>query len=207
MEPIVLPGVSKSFGGKAVLRDFSAAFPNPGLTAIMGSSGAGKTTLIRILLGLIRPDPGHITGLSGLTPSVVFQENRLFPGLTALENAEAAGVKGGSGRYWLKRLRLGDALDLRPQALSGGMQRRVAIARALCYGGNFLVLDEPFKGLDIDTRAGIFPIFREVKREKAVLLITHDPEEAEALADHLVKIEAIPAPGNSGPSTPLPESR
>ena len=62
-------------------------------------------------------------------------------------------------------------------------------------------------GLDIDTRAGIFPIFREVKREKAVLLITHDPEEAEALADHLVKIEAIPAPGNSGPSTPLPESR
>lgn len=92
----------------------------------MGSSGAGKTTLIRILLGLIRPDAGHITGLSGLTPSVVFQENRLFPGLTALENAEAAGVKGGSGRYWLKRLGLGDALDLRPQALSGGMQRRVA---------------------------------------------------------------------------------
>ena len=96
---------------------------------------------------------------------------------------------------------------LRPQALSGGMQRRVAIARAICYGGNFLVLDEPFKGLDINTRAGIFSIFREVKREKAVLLITHDPEEAEALADHLVKIEAIPAPGNSGPSTPLPESR
>ena len=134
MEPIVLSGVSKSFGGKAVLRDFSAVFPNPGLTAIMGSSGAGKTTLIRILLGLIRPDAGHITGLSGLTPSLVFQENRLFPGLTALENAEAAGVKGGSGRYWLKRLGLGDALDLRPQALSGGMQRRVAIARALCYG-------------------------------------------------------------------------
>ena len=200
-------GADRPFRGFKVLRDFSAVFPNPGLTAIMGSSGAGKTTLIRILLGLIRPDAGHITGLSGLTPSVVFQENRLFPGLTALENAEAAGVKGGSGRYWLKRLGLGDALDLRPQALSGGMQRRVAIARALCYGGNFLVLDEPFKGLDIDTRAGIFPIFREVKREKAVLLITHDPEEAEALADHLVKIEAIPAPGNSGPSTPLPESR
>ena len=193
MEPVRLLNICKSFGGKKVLDNFSASFPNPGLTAVMGSSGAGKTTLLRILLRLTPPDAGTITGLDGLTPSVVFQENRLFPSLTALQNAEAAGVSGGSGAYWLEKLGLGDALALRPHSLSGGMQRRVAIARALCHGGNFLVLDEPFKGLDIETRARIFPIFREVKREKAVLLITHDPEEAEALADCLVKIESYPS--------------
>lgn len=193
MEPIILSGISKSFGDKIVLRDFSATFPNPGLTAIMGSSGAGKTTLIRILLRLTTPDAGTISGLDSLTPSVVFQENRLFPQLTALQNAEVAGTKGRSGKYWLTRMGLGDSLSLKPDSLSGGMQRRVAIARALCYGGNFLVLDEPFKGLDIETRASILPIFREVKREKAVLLITHDPEEAEALAGHLVRIEPYPS--------------
>ena len=129
MEPIVLSGVSKSFGGKAVLRDFSAVFPNPGLTAIMGSSGAGKTTLIRILLGLIRPDAGHITGLSGLTPSVVFQENRLFPGLSALENAEAAGVRG-------KRQVLAGTAGAggRVGPPSPGPQRRDAAAGGDCQG-------------------------------------------------------------------------
>ncbi len=190
-EPIVMTDICKSFGEKKVLQNFSASFPNPGLTAIMGSSGAGKTTLMRILLGLTSPDSGRITGLTAHTPSVVFQENRLFPRLTALENAEAAGTAGGDGKYWLKRLGLEKAQGLFPDSLSGGMQRRVAIARALCYGGSLYVLDEPFKGLDIETRAGVMDIFRELKREKAIILITHDPEEAKLLADETVYIQSI----------------
>lgn len=190
-EPIILKDICKSFGSKQVLQNFSASFPNPGLTAIMGSSGAGKTTLMRILLGLTPHDSGMISGLEQHTVSVVFQENRLFGGLTALQNAEAAGTAGGDGKYWLERLGLGQSLDLRPDSLSGGMQRRVAIARALCYGGSLLILDEPFKGLDIVTRASVMDIFRELKREKAILLITHDPEEAKLLADGVVYIQTI----------------
>ena len=202
MEPIVLSGVSKSFGGKAVLQDFSAVFPNPGLTAIMGSPGAGKTTLIRILLGLIRPDAGHITGLSGLTPSVVFQENRLFPGLTALENAEAAGVKGGSGRYWLKRLGLGDALDLRPQALSGGMQRRVAIARALASKPSLILADEPTGNLDSRTSQEVMGLLKLTGREfhQTIVMITHNEALAQ-LCDRIIRIEdgrIVPERGQSG---------
>ena len=190
-EPIILKDICKSFDGKKVLENFSAVFPSPGLTAVMGSSGAGKTTLMRILLGLTQPDSGSISGLESHTPSVVFQENRLFPGLTALGNAEAAGVSGGDGKYWLGKLGLGEALDLRPNSLSGGMQRRVAIARALCYGGSLFILDKPFKGLEIVTRAGVMEIFRELKREKAVILITHDPEEAKLLADQTIYIRSV----------------
>lgn len=190
-EPIVLKDICKSYGGKKVLQNFSSVFPSPGLTAIMGSSGAGKTTLMRILLHLTSPDSGTISGLERHTPSVVFQENRLIKGLTALENAEAAGTAGGDGKYWLEKLGLGKAMDLYPDSLSGGMQRRVAIARALCHGGSLLILDEPFKGLDIATRADIMDIFRRLKQEKAILLITHDPEEAKRLADKTIYIEAI----------------
>jgi ABC-type multidrug transport system ATPase subunit len=187
---IQLHEISKAFDGKPVLEHFSASFPSPGLTAVMGSSGAGKTTLIRILLGLTAPDAGSITGLSEHTVSVVFQENRLFPELTALQNAEAAGTDGGSGSYWLERLGLGDVLSAYPDALSGGMQRRVALARALCYGGSLLILDEPFKGLDIVTRSSVMDIFRELKQQKTILLITHDPEEARILAEQTVTVGA-----------------
>ena len=83
--PIVISGLSKAFGEKQVLENFSCTLPAPGLTALMGPSGVGKTTLFRILLGLEKPDSGVIFGMEGKTLSVVFQEDRLFPD----ENAEA----------------------------------------------------------------------------------------------------------------------
>lgn len=78
--PIVISGLSKAFGEKQVLENFSCTLPAPGLTALMGPSGVGKTTLFRILLGLEKPDSGVIFGMEGKTLSVVFQEDRLFPG-------------------------------------------------------------------------------------------------------------------------------
>ena len=181
--PIVISGLSKAFGEKQVLENFSCTLPAPGLTALMGPSGVGKTTLFRILLGLEKPDSGVIFGMEGKTLSVVFQEDRLFPDLTVLQNAEVAGT---NGEAWLARLGLQSELSAYPQSLSGGMRRRVAIARAICRNGDVFLLDEPFQGLDRERKRDVMEIFRQLKKEKPVLLITHDPEEADFLADQVL---------------------
>lgn len=181
--PIVISGLSKAFGEKQVLENFSCTLPAPGLTALMGPSGVGKTTLFRILLGLEKPDSGVIFGMEGKTFSVVFQEDRLFPDLTVLQNAEVAGT---NGEAWLTRLGLQSELSAYPQSLSGGMRRRVSIARAICRNGDVFLLDEPFQGLDKERKRDVMEIFRQLKKEKPVLLITHDPEEADFLADQVL---------------------
>ena len=181
--PIVISGLSKAFGEKQVLENFSCTLPAPGLTALMGPSGVGKTTLFRILLGLEKPDSGVIFGMEGKTLSVVFQEDRLFPDLTVLQNAEVAGT---NGEAWLARLGLQSELSACPQSLSGGMRRRVSIARAICRNGDVFLLDEPFQGLDRERKRDVMEIFRQLKKEKPVLLITHDPEEADFLADQVL---------------------
>lgn len=181
--PIVISGLSKAFGEKQVLENFSCTLPAPGLTALMGPSGVGKTTLFRILLGLEKPDSGVIFGMEGKTLSVVFQEDRLFPDLTVLQNTEVAGT---NGEAWLARLGLQSELSAYPQSLSGGMRRRVSIARAICRNGDVFLLDEPFQGLDRERKRDVMEIFRQLKKEKPVLLITHDPEEADFLADQVL---------------------
>ena len=181
--PIVISGLSKAFGEKQVLENFSCTLPAPGLTALMGPSGVGKTTLFRILLGLEKPDSGVIFGMEGKTLSVVFQEDRLFPDLTVLQNKEVAGT---NGEAWLARLGLQSELSAYPQSLSGGMRRRVSIARAICRNGDVFLLDEPFQGLDRERKRDVMEIFRQLKKEKPVLLITHDPEEADFLADQVL---------------------
>lgn len=181
--PIVISGLSKAFGEKQVLENFSCTLPAPGLTALMGPSGVGKTTLFRILLGLEKPDSGVIFGMEGKALSVVFQEDRLFPDLTVLQNAEVAGT---NGEAWLTRLGLQSELSAYPQSLSGGMRRRVSIARAICRNGDVFLLDEPFQGLDKERKRDVMEIFRQLKKEKPVLLITHDPEEADFLADQVL---------------------
>ena len=183
--PIAVTGLTKRFGGKVVLDRFTYAFPETGAVALMGPSGVGKTTLFRILLGLERPDSGTVSGMDGKSVSVVFQEDRLFPGLTVLQNAEVAGS---GGAEWLARLGLGEELNARPDSLSGGMRRRVTLARALCRDGEIFLLDEPFQGLDPARKREVLELFRELKSRKFLLLITHDPEEAAFLADEVVHL-------------------
>lgn len=102
-----------------------APFPRRDSPLSWGLPAWGKTTLFRILLGLEKPDSGVIFGMEGKTLSVVFQEDRLFPDLTVLQNAEVAGT---NGEAWLARLGLQSELSAYPQSLSGGMRRRVSIA-------------------------------------------------------------------------------
>ena len=142
------------YGGTAVLENFSAEFPDGGVTAVSGRSGCGKTTLLAVLLGLLRPDGGTVSGFR--QPSAVFQEDRLLPFLSAEKNiAVTAGCTEAEAGEALLSVGF-DAADRGKRAfeLSGGMARRVAIVRAMLAPGDAVLLDEPFKGLDERTRAG-----------------------------------------------------
>ena len=179
------------------------------IVALTGLSGCGKTTLLRILLGLEYADSGRVVvdGTEvhgcGTDRSMVFQHAQLFPWRTALENVEfgleARGVgKDERRRVALDRLRLvglGDAVDRRPDQLSGGMQQRVGLARALSVDPAVLLMDEPFGALDAQTREGLQAEVLRIHRETGttIVFVTHDLDEAVLLADRVVLM--APGPG------------
>ena len=177
---IELAHVHCIYGEKTPIRDLTLILPDVGVVGVFGASGAGKTTLLRLLAGLLQPASGTIEGLAGKRISMVFQEDRLLPWLTAVENV--ALVRDGSeadARALLAALALSAEADQLPRALSGGMQRRVALARALNFGGDVLLLDEPFKGLDAALCAEAAAVVRG--RFLLTVIATHDRGEAAAL--------------------------
>jgi len=191
---IKLENISKSFGEKIVIRDFSIELPDSGVIAMMGPSGCGKTTLFRILAGLDKPDSGRIISSNHKRLSAVFQEDRMLGGVTALGNLIA--VIGRDrldiAKSWLEYMGLADSAHLLPREMSGGMRRRLAIARAMAYGGDLLLLDEPFAGLDADTRENIYPYIFSKNKSCLTIMITHDLDEARKLADQVVIMDGIP---------------
>ena len=177
-----------AYGGQKVLKDCFLTVPAGGHVALMGASGSGKTTLINVIAGLLQPDAGTVS-VTGKV-SYVFQEPALFPWLTALENVNVVLSDGPATRQeaesWLIRAGLEDCLHKYPHQMSGGQKQRVALCRALAYGGDILLLDEPLKGLDADTRDRVVELLRRECADKTLLLVTHDPREAEALCDSVL---------------------
>ncbi|MCL2023711.1 MAG: ATP-binding cassette domain-containing protein [Oscillospiraceae bacterium] len=169
---IELRNVCKAFGTQQILRDFSANLPEKGIVALRGQSGSGKTTLLRILAGLETHDSGEITGLENKRVSYIFQEDRLLPGVTALENVAIVSDRE-RAREWLTRFAMGAAMYKKSAELSGGMRRRVAAARAFAYGGEILLLDEPFTGLDNDNIAIIKQAVKNFAENGLVILVHH----------------------------------
>lgn len=178
-----LNAVSFSYGGDTIINGLSFDLSSGRRVCVMGESGRGKTTLMRLMLGLIEPDSGKVMRRPDERPSVVFQEDRLLPWYSALRNvSEVYNPRSpASPAELLEAMELSDARDKLPKELSGGMQRRCAIARALCFGGDPLLLDEPFKGLDPDMRARIAQAILRYSNGASILLITHDEKEAELL--------------------------
>ena len=173
---IVLENVTKRYGEKVVIEHLSLVIKDGKMTCLFGPSGRGKTTLLRLIGALEKPDEGHITTTHAKI-SIVFQEDRLLPWLGALDNA-AIGADKQTAKALLERLGMGDALFKKPAALSGGMRRRVALARALAYGGDLLLLDEPFKGLDDTLTCTAVALIKVQWQGKTVVLVTHDRELA-----------------------------
>ena len=182
--------VSVSFGEKSVLRGCSISGEDGARIALMGPSGCGKTTLLRVALGLQKPDSGSFRSDAGRI-AAVFQEPRLLPWLTAAENVNLVLSDGpetlSGAREWLARLGLGDASELFPLELSGGMQQRVSIARALACAPDLLILDEPFRGLDQELRNQVMALIRPLFFRSGLLLATHSAEEAEALGCRILR--------------------
>lgn len=170
-----------------MLDGFFATFPAGLCTCIMGPSGCGKTTLLRILLGLEIPDAGTVTGRPDRC-SAVFQENRLFESFSALSNLSAVAKRGDKALLLqhLAELGLEESAHAPVSTLSGGMKRRVAIARAVLVPGELLVLDEPFTGLDRETKELVLSYVKRHTKGRTLVLVTHDPAERDALADQVI---------------------
>lgn len=192
MTDIVVSHLYKAFDGKQVLSDFSAIFPEKTVTAVMGYSGVGKTTLLRILMGLEAMDNGTVTGIQGARLAVVFQEDRLLEFMTPVGNIRltAPSLSEEAIRKELTAMGLGGCMTQPVRELSGGMRRRVAILRALLAEGDVLLLDEPFKGLDEETKACVIERTRILSAGKTVILVTHDEREAKAMGAEVIELQA-----------------
>jgi nitrate/nitrite transport system ATP-binding protein len=216
-----LKGVGKSFGagrGRAeVLANINLTVEQGEFVAVVGYSGAGKTTLMNMIAGLLAPDAGTV--LAGGSPvtgpgpdrGVVFQNYSLLPWLTAYENVLlavdavfpdwTAAQKQAHAERHLALVNLAKARDKRPSELSGGMRQRVSVARALAMDPKILLMDEPLGALDALTRATLQDEIGKIWQadSKTVLLITNDVDEALLLADRIVPLSAGPA-ATLGPS-------
>ncbi len=189
--------ICKSFGEKMVLHDFSLDFPESGTVCFFGPSGCGKTTLLNCVAGLVKPDSGEISGLQGKKISCLFQEDRLLPWCTAQENVAAVLNKSekqnaAEAAVWLERVGLSGEAHQYPSDLSGGMRQRVAIARALAYGGDIILMDEPFHALDEKAKAEVIALIQKKTPGALKLLVTHDEREAQTLADTVYFLSGPP---------------
>jgi NitT/TauT family transport system ATP-binding protein len=184
-----LKNISHSFGDHVVLQDQNLTLYPGQRIALMGPSGRGKTTLLRIALELLKPVSGTVENSFRKT-TVVFQEPRLLPWRTALENVNLVLGDGKNtletAKKYLEMVNLSDAADKYPRELSGGMQQRVALARALAVGADLLILDEPFKAMDEALREQI--IARVAETKAAILMVTHEESEARLLGCEIIRI-------------------
>ena len=174
----------KSFGEKQVIKDLSFSIEYGSTALIRGDSGSGKTTLLRLLAGIIKPDSGDISGIDRKRLSLLFQEDRLLPWFTALQNVEAVirdKEKKPLAAELLSELGLGDKKDMLalPSELSGGMNRRVAIARALAYDSDILILDEALRGLDEANTEKTVSVIKKYSEGKTLISVTHSPSALE----------------------------
>ena len=200
-EPILkLSNISKAFDNKEVLRKLDLQVNMGDFVAVVGRSGCGKSTLLRIIAGLEQISSGNLTvngqELNGRNKSakIMFQDGRLLPWKKVYDNV-GLGLKLDSQKQQilkiLEQVGLSDRAQAWPSELSGGQQQRVALARALIHEPQLLLLDEPLGALDALTRIEMHELIENLWREKQLttILVTHDVEEAVALANRVILIE------------------
>ena len=163
------------------LVNINLIIPDGQVILLCGQSGCGKTTLLRIMMGLETADEGECRGMGGLRKSAVFQEDRLCENLNVLSNIRLVQKEKTEIREGLEAVGLLDCCHQPVRQLSGGMKRRVAIVRALYAKWDILFLDEPFKGLDKEMKERVIAFLKKGCEGKTVICITHEEKEAEAL--------------------------
>lgn len=187
---IDVKALTKAFGDELVLDKVSLCFPEHKITCVMGPSGMGKTTLLHILMGLVPCDTGSVEGVP-INKSAVFQEDRLCESFKAVSNVRLACLHNVTDECisrHLVEIGLKDCLDKPVKEFSGGMRRRVAMVRAVLADSEILFLDEPFKGLDEETRQDAIAYLKRHRNHRTVIMVTHDLQEAKALDAGIVYI-------------------
>ncbi len=196
---IKVTNLSHHYQELAVLEHLSLEFPKQQITAILGPSGCGKTTLLHLLAGLMKPQQGEVTSLTKL--SYLFQEPRLLPWLTVRENI-ALVLETELSRQELE-LKVNQVLKATglmnyaayyPAQLSGGLKQRVAMARAFAYPAPVLLMDEPFKSLDLKMRFQLMKDFLQLWEEepRTVIMVTHEIKEAVFLGRQILLFSEKP---------------
>ena len=184
--------LKKAYGRHIIFSDLTMELKKGAVTCLMAPSGAGKTTLLRILAGLEKADGGTIKGMENIRKSMIFQEPRLIEELTAGANIQLAARTRPFGkekessrnlRAELDEIGLLECENQMVSELSGGMRQRVAILRAMRAKADFLLLDEPFRGLDAQIKRRTMEYIRKKGAGRTMLLVTHDVEEARAMGD------------------------
>lgn len=204
-----LRNINKAFGGKQILINFSLSIPEKQILAIVGPSGGGKTTLLRMLAGLETIDSGEIyyNGESLAIDELekrnllgfVFQDFQLFPHLSVLDNLTLSPIKTMSmekevaekkARSLLEQLGLAGHADAFPFSLSGGQKQRVALARAMMINPEIIGYDEPTSALDPELRLEVEKLILQNKeRGMTQIVVTHDLQFAENIADQILKVD------------------
>jgi NitT/TauT family transport system ATP-binding protein len=229
MEPVIqLRGVTKRFatpkgGIYTALRDLTMEVAPGEFCAVVGPTGCGKSTTLALISGLERPSVGEVIvagqPVQGIPDGIgyVFQTDAVFPWKTVLENVAAGpryhGVRGSDARArakeWIARVGLAGFEDRYPHQLSGGMRKRVGLAQSLINGPRILLMDEPFSALDVQTRTLMEDELLALwaSTSASVVFVTHDLEEAIALADRVVVLTAGPGTVKGSYEVDLPRPR
>ncbi|NLY45898.1 MAG: ABC transporter ATP-binding protein [Tissierella sp.] len=187
--------INKSYGDLKILEDINIEFDEYKTTCILGESGAGKTTLLNILAGITEKDSGEVVGFQDKDFSFVFQEDRLIKWKNVRDNIrfilsdkiDKEKIDNTIDEY-LKLVKLEDYKHYYPRELSEGMRQRISILRAFIYPSNILIMDEPFKSLDINNKQNVIELFKKFSdiQNKTCILVTHDIDEALSLGDKIV---------------------
>ena len=206
---IIITDLCKSFDDNEILKNVNITLEDSSIYCLMGASGIGKTTLLRILMGLERADSGCISGIDTKNISCMFQEDRLIPDLSAIDNVRIV-LRRKNNRAEVRNNLLSilpdDSLDLPVSSLSGGMKRRVAknkltrnlsrgykqrvsMAGALVSNPKLIILDEPFTGLDKDTKLNVINYILKMRNNRTLLIATHGTDDADLLGAKIIKLD------------------